>query len=76
MVVDWTPHPGAEGVALWVAGTRDPLASRQVNPGIATLQALAGTTYPITVAYRPSHFDYMLAFDQLGEFTLEARLER
>jgi hypothetical protein len=75
--VEWNPRSGAEAVMLIVAGLPNPGARVGVNPQIATHRVLAGATYGITLAYWPSHFDYLLwDTDLIGEFKLEARVER
>lgn len=74
--LDWMPQPGAEAVALMLAGVDVPQASYYVNPQIRTHRVLAGATYGISVVYWPSHYDYLfLGPDLIGEFRLETRFE-
>jgi hypothetical protein len=73
--LDWIPQPGAEAAALLVAGVDAPHASYYVNPQARTQRVLAGTRYGVSVVYWPSHFDYLLGPDLIGEFRLEATFE-
>jgi hypothetical protein len=73
--LDWIPQPGAEAAALLVAGVDAPHVTYYVNPQIRTQRVLAGATYGITVLYWPSHYDYLLGPDLIGEFRLEAKFE-
>lgn len=73
--LDWIPQPGAEAAALLVAGVDAPDVSYYLNPQIRTQRVLAGATYAIRVVYWPSHFDYLLGPDLIGEFSLEAKFE-
>lgn len=73
--VVFTPHPGAEGVRLLVAGVnhRD---FNNLNAPVGSHRILSGHTYGISVVYDPSHYDYLfLGPDRIGEFTLKATFE-
>jgi hypothetical protein len=73
--LDWTPQPGAEAAALLVAGVEAPHVSYYANPQTRTQRVVAGAPYRISVVYWPSHYDYLLGPDILGEFRLEAKFE-
>lgn len=68
MEVVWSPEPGAEDIALIVAGVthRLPLGAHRV---------LAGVAYGITVVYSPSHTEYLEYSRRVGEFSIKTTFE-
>jgi hypothetical protein len=74
--LEWFPRPGAEVVALIVAGADVPHINYYRNPQLRTHRVISGATYGISVVYWPSHYDYLfLGSDLIGEFRLAARFE-
>ena len=73
--VVFVPNDGAEGVELIVAGVAQDNRANFYAP-VGTHRVLAGATYGMTVAYNPSHYEYVvLGPDRIGEFTLRTTFE-
>jgi hypothetical protein len=66
--VVWSPEPGAEGVALIIAGVTQRLL-------LGGHRVLAGAAYGITVVYSPSHTEYLEYSRPVGEFSIKTTFE-
>jgi hypothetical protein len=77
VTLDWFPEPGAEAVALILAGGDHPRTNYGENPQVETHRVLAGATYGISIVYWPTHYDHVfLGPDLIGAFRLKATFQQ